>query len=154
MMKNVLNLHHFCIYFKNRPKSDLVSFRFILYTLQWPKNYQSERRSFYLNSFRVLAGSAKQYQIEVNITFCNVSHRMFWHPSSHFLVYYQISKWWCWLRSCRQTDAQSYVEERDFVRAGATIDRVQRPWSITRSQSFKINATVRFPRPLGSAKTR
>ena len=61
MMKNVLNLHHFCIYFKNRPKSDLVSFRFILYTLQWPKNYQSERRSFYLNSFCVLAGSAMTY---------------------------------------------------------------------------------------------
>ena len=59
-MKNALNLHHFCIYFKKRPKSDLVSFRFILYTLQWPKNYQSERRSFYLNSFRVLAGSAMQ----------------------------------------------------------------------------------------------
>ena len=57
MMKNVLNLRHFCIYFKNRPKSDLVSFRFVLYTLQWPKNNQCERRSFHLNSFCVLAGS-------------------------------------------------------------------------------------------------
>ena len=32
--------------------------RGMLFTLQWPKNYHSERRSFYPNSSRVLAGSA------------------------------------------------------------------------------------------------
>ena len=33
MMKNVLNLYYFCIYFKKRPKNDLVLFRFVLYYL-------------------------------------------------------------------------------------------------------------------------
>ena len=68
MMRNVLNFHHFCIYFKKRPKSELVSFRFILYTLQRPKNYQSERRSFYLNSFHVLAGSEPEVETEMETT--------------------------------------------------------------------------------------
>ena len=58
MMKNVLNLYYFCIYFKKRPKNDLVLFRFVLYTPQGLKTYQSCRRSFQVNSFRVLADSA------------------------------------------------------------------------------------------------
>ena len=58
MMKNVLNLYYFCIYFKNRPKNDLVLFRFVLYKPQGLKTYQSCRRSFPVNSFRVLADSA------------------------------------------------------------------------------------------------
>ena len=57
MMKNVLNLYYFCIYFKKRPKNDLVLFRFVLYTPQGLKTYQSCRRSFQVNSFRVLADS-------------------------------------------------------------------------------------------------
>ena len=58
MMKNVLNLYYFCIYFKKRPKNDLVFFTFVLYTSQGLKTYQSCRRSFQVNSFRVLADSA------------------------------------------------------------------------------------------------
>ena len=57
MMKNILNLYYFCIYFKKRPKNDLVLFRFVLYTPQGLKTYQSCRRSFQVNSFRVLADS-------------------------------------------------------------------------------------------------
>ena len=59
MMKNVLNLYYFCIYFKKRPKNDLVLSRFLSYTPQGLKTYQSCRRSFQVNSFRVLADSAK-----------------------------------------------------------------------------------------------
>ena len=59
MMKNVLNLYYFCIYFKKRPKNDLVLFRFVLYTPQGLKTYQSCRRSFQVNSFRVLADSVR-----------------------------------------------------------------------------------------------
>ena len=57
MMKNVQNLYYFCIYFKKRPKNDLVLFRFVLYTPQGLKTYQSCRRSLQVNSFRVLADS-------------------------------------------------------------------------------------------------
>ena len=57
MIKNVLNLYYFCIYFKKRPKNDLVLFRFVLHTPQGLKTYQSCRRSFQVNSFRVLADS-------------------------------------------------------------------------------------------------
>ena len=60
MMKNVLNLYYFCIYFKKRPKNDLVLFRFVLYTPQGLKTYQSCRRSFQVNSFRVLADSDQE----------------------------------------------------------------------------------------------
>ena len=56
-MKNVQNLYYFCIYFKKRPKNDLVLFRFVLYTPQGLKTYQSCRRSLQVNSFRVLADS-------------------------------------------------------------------------------------------------
>ena len=56
-MKNVINLYYFCIYFKKRPKNDLLLFRFVLYTPQGLKTYQSCRRSFQVNSFRVLADS-------------------------------------------------------------------------------------------------
>ena len=58
MMKNVLNLYYFCIYFEKRPKNDLILFRFVLYTPQGLKTYQSCRRSFQVNLFRVLADSA------------------------------------------------------------------------------------------------
>ena len=58
MMKNVLNFYFFCIYFKKRLKNDLVIFRFVLCTPQGLKTYQSCRRSFQVNSFRVLEDSA------------------------------------------------------------------------------------------------
>ena len=66
MMKNVLDLYYFCIYFKKRPKNDLVLFRFVLYTPQGLKTYQSCRRSFQVNSFRVLADS----ELSVKSTNC------------------------------------------------------------------------------------
>ena len=53
MIKNELNLCYFYTYFKKRPKNDLVFFRFVLYTPQGLKPYQSGRRSFQVNSFRV-----------------------------------------------------------------------------------------------------
>ena len=64
MMKNVQNLYYFCIYFKKRPKNDLVLFRFVLHTPQGLKTYQSCRRSFQVNSFRVLVDSA-QYLFQI-----------------------------------------------------------------------------------------
>jgi len=67
-MKNILNLYYSCIYFKKRPKNDLVLFRFVLYTPQGLKTYQSCWRSFQVNSFRVLADSAVS---QVYLSSCN-----------------------------------------------------------------------------------
>ena len=57
MMKNILNLYYFCLYLNKRPKNDLVLCRFVIYTPQGLKSYQSCRRSLQVNSFRVLADS-------------------------------------------------------------------------------------------------
>ena len=84
-MKNALNLYYFCIYFKKRPKNDLALFRFVLYTPQGLKTYQSCRRSFQVNSFRVLADSVYKetvllliqlsiYQQQVNLLSINCSY--------------------------------------------------------------------------------
>ena len=67
MMKNILNLYFFCIYFKKRPKNDLVLYRFLLYTPQGLKTYESCKRSFQVNSFGVLADSGTN--ITSNISF-------------------------------------------------------------------------------------
>ena len=67
MMKNILNLYEFCIYFKKRPKNDLVLYRFLLYTPQGLKTYESCKRSFQVNSFGVLADSGTN--ITSNISF-------------------------------------------------------------------------------------
>ena len=62
MMKNVLDLYYLCIYLKKRPKNDLVLFRFVLYTPQGLKTYQSCTRSFQVNSFCVLADSGESWK--------------------------------------------------------------------------------------------
>ena len=82
MIKNVLNLYYFCIYFKKRPKNDLVLFRFVLYTPQGLKTYQSCRRSLQVNSFRVLADSGA-YQPTNQTCLQNPVQAIYQRPRGH-----------------------------------------------------------------------